>query len=257
MNIKERYYLIGIISVSLAIAIGISAGFYFYDDRGLGIEDIGSGDFSDINMNKSVVLIPGINNAGQGIAAVLETTIREGSGFVLVNINDLTAGSSTQDSARAAAIAAKNYLNVTDKDSIDVIYNIKTNAGAIDGPSAGAAMAVSLVSLIEKRELNDKVSITGFVDEEGFVGPASGIEEKADALRKEGIETLLVSNQIALPRDYIREESCSPSNGINKKDYCEVDYTSGKEINISGVEVIQVSNLEEAMGYFYRDKNEQ
>ncbi len=200
-----------------------------------------------------MILIPGINNAGQGIVAVLETTVRQGSGFVLVNINDLTAGSSTQNSARVAAKASKDYLELDDEDSIDVIYNIKTDAGVIDGPSAGAAMAVSLIFLLEKGDLNDGVSITGFVDEEGFVGPASRIEQKASALKKEGVKTLLVSNQVSLPREYTRGESCEFINGVGGREYCEIDYTSGGEINISGLQVIQVSKIEEAMEYFYEE----
>lgn len=245
MEFKERYYLVGVLVFSIALAIGISIGFYIYDESDLN-GDINQ-DFSEQSM-KSSLFIPGVNNRGDGIAAILETNIRDGSGLVLVNINNLDAGSSTQQSARIAAKAAKNYLGI-EEDEIDVIYNIKTDSPAIDGPSAGAAMAVSLISLFENKTLNDKVSITGFVDEDQTIGPASGIEEKAKALNSEGIETLLVSEQVTLPRNFIRKESCTPS---NEREYCEVNYSPEGELEISGLEIIAVKNLEETMKYFYK-----
>lgn len=250
MAFKQEYYLIGVFAVVLAFAVGISIGFYIYDDGSSRVDRTGVDDFSDMNLNKSVVYIPGVDNSGRGIAAVLETNVREGSGFVLVNINDLTAGSSTQESARVAAGAAKDYLNISDENSIDVIYNIKTEAGAIDGPSAGAAMAISLISLLENKDLDDSVSITGYVNERGFIGPSSGIEQKASALAERDIETLLVSDQVNLQREFVREESCEIVNGLDGREYCEVNYVSEGEIEISGINVVQVSDLGEALEYF-------
>lgn len=244
MKFKERYFIAAVLIFVVALAVGISIGFQFYGDKTASAENI-THDFS--NTDTSRVFIPGINDDGKGVTAILETNIREGSGFVLVNINDLDAGSSTQQSARVAARASKDYLGLNGS-KIDVIYNIKTDAGTIDGPSAGAAMAVSLISLIENKTLNEKVSITGFVDETGRIGPASGIEEKAAALEKEGIETLLLSNQVALPKDHVREESCTSS---ENREYCEINYVSEGGIEISGIEVIQINNLEDALEHFY------
>lgn len=246
MKYKERYFMAAVLIFVVALAVGISIGFQFYEGKTLPVENAAH-DFS--NTDTSRIFIPGVDDDGKGVTAILETNIREGSGFVLVNINDLDAGSSTQQSARIAAKASKNYLKLNGSE-IDVIYNIKTNAGTIDGPSAGAAMAVSLISLIENRTLNEKTSITGFVDETGKIGPASGIEEKATALKKEGIETLLLSNRVALPKDHIRKESCTSS---QDREYCEINYVSEGEIEISGIDVIQINDLEDALEHFYTE----
>jgi len=250
---SEKYYLIILFAIAVFFAVGIFIGLYIRGSYfGTERDDF---DFSGVT-EVSAVFIPGVDSNGRGVAAVLETNIREGSGFTLVNINDLTAGSSTQNSARAAVRAAKNYLNLSNETNTDVIYNIKTDAVFIDGPSAGAAMAVSLVSLLENKSLNDKVSITGYVDEQGIVGPASGIEQKASALEKEGIEILLVSDQVALPGDYTRQEFCKSVNGADSREYCEVNYVSEGEVLISGIKVIPVKDIEEALQYFYREDEE-
>ncbi|MBW6442759.1 hypothetical protein K0A97_03210 [Patescibacteria group bacterium] len=252
MEFKPEYYIIILFTIALFFTLGISIGsvFQFEDlnnNNGLS-KNVSNFNFSDVEIKKSLLPIPGVDNDGKGVAAFLETTIREGSGFTLVNINELTAGSSTQNSARVAVRTAKDYLGLDNDENLDVIYSIKTNAGFIDGPSAGAAMAVSLVSLLEDKPLNKTVAITGFVDEDGTIGPASGIEQKASALKAEGIEILLVSDQISLPRDYVKKESCGFINGL---EYCEVNYIAEGKVIISGVTIIPVKDLEEAMGYFY------
>src|SRR3989344_5814139 len=53
--------------------------------------------------------IVAIDNSGKGASAELLTEIRPGTGLVLVNINNELADFKTQYSARAAALAAKNY----------------------------------------------------------------------------------------------------------------------------------------------------
>ncbi len=249
MKFKSKHYIIGIFVIGLVLFFGILIGSYFQGKESINEKQYNGINLSGIELKKSVVYIPGVDNNGQGVSAILETSIRDGSGFVLVNINNLTAGSSTQDSARLAVRAVKKYLNLSEVNNFDIIYNIKTDAPVIDGPSAGAAMAVSLASLLENKTLNEKVSITGFVDGYGFVGPASGIEQKASALKKQGIEILLVSEQIALLQDYVKKEFCSSE---GEKTYCEINYIAGDEIIVSGIRIIQVKELNDTLEYFYK-----
>ena len=253
MRFKEEYYLIGLFLIALFFVVGIFMGFYIRSPDNLEsgnfpVRTEQNSDFSNMDLRKATIYIPGVDNSGGGIVAVLETNIRDGSGFTLVNINDLTAGSSTQDSARVAVRAAKKYMNISNESSFDVIYNIKTDAGLIDGPSAGAAMAISLISLLENKTLNENISITGYVEENGIIGPASGIEQKSFALKEKGIEILFVSDQAFLPRDYLRKVSCEL---IEQQEYCEVNYVAEEEIIISGIKIITVKNLNDALNYFY------
>ncbi|MEM4326177.1 MAG: S16 family serine protease [Candidatus Pacearchaeota archaeon] len=246
MMLKVQHYVIAIFLILLSLFVGFFIG--INSESKINNKSPGSINLSDIGVRKAMIYIGGVNSDGRGSSAVLETTLREGGGLILVNINNLTAGSATQESARLAVRAAKNYLNLSKTNNFDVIYNIKSDASFIDGPSGGAAMAITLISILENKSLNPNVSITGFVDEAGIIGPASGIEQKISALKDKGIKVLLVSEQVALPKDYIRKESCYQD---NKEEYCEINYVSGAEINILGIRVIQIKDIKEALKYFY------
>ena len=251
MNSERKNYKTRILTGLLILVFGILIGFYIQNKGNADQTQFNETNLPQIELRKSTIYIPGVDNNGRGVSAILETTVRDGSGFVLVNINDVTAGSTTQESARLAFRATKKYLNLSsEQNNFDVIYDIKTDASSVDGPSAGAAMAISLVSLLENKTLNEKVSITGFVDEEGFIGPVSGIEEKALAMKEKGAEIMLVSDQIALSQEYIRTKSCMSE---NERIYCEVTYVAGGELDISGIKIIQVKDMEGAHEYFYKE----
>ncbi|MBI3190932.1 hypothetical protein HYZ41_04495, partial [archaeon] len=87
--------------------------------------------------------IPAVDMYGNGVVAKLITTIRPGTGQVLVNVNDVLAQFDTQLSGRSAAKAVANVTS-TDMSNLDIIYEIKVNATIIEGPSAGASMATSI-----------------------------------------------------------------------------------------------------------------
>ena len=67
-------------------------------------------------------------------------------------------------------------------------------AGAIpkDGPSAGVAMFVSLVSLLTGKTVRSDVAMTGEISLRGLVLPVGGIKEKTLAALRAGITTVLL-----------------------------------------------------------------
>jgi ATP-dependent Lon protease len=67
-------------------------------------------------------------------------------------------------------------------------------AGAIpkDGPSAGVAMFISLVSLLMDEAVAHTVAMTGEISLRGLVLPVGGIKEKALAAHRAGIKTVLL-----------------------------------------------------------------
>jgi len=72
--------------------------------------------------------------------------------------------------------------------------HIHVPAGAIpkDGPSAGVAMFVALVSLLSGRTVRNDVAMTGEVSLRGLVLPVGGIKEKCVAAARAGIRTVLL-----------------------------------------------------------------
>src|SRR4030042_1424297 len=75
---------------------------------------------------------------------------------------------------------ACSYL---DKDCLkyDFIYTIKAGSPIIAGPSAGGAITLLTISLLEGFELDEGISITGTINSGGIIGSVGGIKEKIDA----------------------------------------------------------------------------
>jgi ATP-dependent Lon protease len=73
-------------------------------------------------------------------------------------------------------------------------YHIHVPAGAIpkDGPSAGAAMFTSLVSLLIGKPTRPDVAMTGEITLRGLVLPIGGLKEKILAAKQAGIKTVIL-----------------------------------------------------------------
>ncbi|HII79450.1 MAG TPA: ATP-dependent protease, partial [Methanosarcina sp.] len=81
--------------------------------------------------------------------------------------------------------------------SSDVIFSITADQEipGVDGPSAGALMTLLTISAINGNKLNDSITLTGTIDNEGNVGAIGGVLEKAQAAEAGG-KTLFL-----LPRE--------------------------------------------------------
>jgi predicted S18 family serine protease len=201
---------------------------------------------NNITENSIEMLIPAVDADGNGVVARLITTVRPGSGLVLVDVNDVLANYDTQISGRTAAKAAADYMNISLK-SYDVIYSVMVNASVVEGPSAGSAMSVSILLALQNRTPKAGVMMTGTIREDGTIGQAGAIFEKASAAKHLNITTFLVPvNQSTSSEG--KTKHCKLLNSI---EYCEVDYSSSmdisKELNMT---IIEVSNIGEALGYF-------
>jgi ATP-dependent Lon protease len=72
--------------------------------------------------------------------------------------------------------------------------HVHVPAGAIpkDGPSAGVAMYVALVSLLTEQSIRPDVAMTGEISLRGLVLPVGGIKEKVVAAQRAGIRKVLL-----------------------------------------------------------------
>lgn len=78
-------------------------------------------------------------------------------------------------------------------------FPVDIDSGSVGGPSAGLAFTLGLLDVLTPGELTggERVAVTGSIDASGAVGPIGGVEQKAAAVRREGIEVFLVPS--ALP----------------------------------------------------------
>ncbi|MCH7558655.1 MAG: endopeptidase La [Planctomycetes bacterium] len=76
-------------------------------------------------------------------------------------------------------------------------YHIHVPAGAVpkDGPSAGAAMFTSLVSLLLGKPTRPDVAMTGEITLRGLVLPVGGLKEKLLAAKQHGFTTVIVPQE--------------------------------------------------------------
>ncbi|MFT8351779.1 Lon family ATP-dependent protease [Clostridium saccharoperbutylacetonicum] len=134
---------------------------------------------------------------GLGVSGFLGSTIeieaavfpskKKGAG--VVRFND-TAGSMAKDSVFNAASVIRN---LTDKDIKD--YDIHVNAvggGKIDGPSAGAAITICIISALLNKPIRQDIAITGEISLHGNIKPVGGIFEKIYGAKRMGIKLVLI-----------------------------------------------------------------
>ena len=106
-------------------------------------------------------------------------------------------GDVMKESAQAAFTVVKSNnkkLNIASDRFKKFDYHIHVPAGAIpkDGPSAGVAMFISLVSLLSGRAVRPDVAMTGEITLRGLVLPVGGLKEKILAAKQAGIKTVIL-----------------------------------------------------------------
>ena len=203
----------------------------------------------------AVLNVPAVDNLGRGVTTLLKVQAKPGDGKVLTDINQLFFWVDTQNSIRVARDVAQNFTSANIS-QIDLTYTIETNASAVEGPSAGAALAVATVAAVQSRTLRPDVMITGSRRSDGSIGKVDGIAEKAGAAKDVGAKIFLVPADQGVVNEYKPvtkcEEQGTPGSGFHQK-YCSTEYVQ-KKTNIGeelGITVKEVSNLQEALEYFF------
>ncbi len=204
------------------------------------------GNVSGISVEMPIVAV---DSKGNGVLGKLVTTAKPGTGLVLVNINNVLAQYDTQLSGRTAVHAASNFTNI-DLQKWDIIYTIIVDANVIEGPSAGGVMAVSVIAALENKTINRSVAMTGTVDDDGTIGNAGGVKEKARIAKENGVTTFLVAINQSYDTTRKSETEC---NEINSTNYCEVKYKEtrtniAKELDMN---IVEVRDISEAARYFF------
>ncbi|NTV11839.1 MAG: AAA family ATPase, partial [Zoogloea sp.] len=100
-------------------------------------------------------------------------------------------GEVMKESAQAALTLAKTWTGDS-LEKLDIHVHVPAGATPKDGPSAGVAMFVALVSLLTGKPVRPDVAMTGEVSLRGLVLPIGGIKEKTLAALRAGIHTVML-----------------------------------------------------------------
>ncbi|MCL4517272.1 MAG: Lon family ATP-dependent protease [Firmicutes bacterium] len=112
-----------------------------------------------------------------------------------------TAGSMAKDSVFNAASVVRK-LTGQELADYDVHVNI-VGGGKIDGPSAGTAILMAIMSAVQNRPIRQDVAVTGEVSIQGKVKAVGGIPEKIYGAKQAGVRKVVISreNQGDVPKD--------------------------------------------------------
>ena len=129
-----------------------------------------------------------------GETLYIETALISGKGELIVTGQ---LGDVMQESARAAMTYARANLSAFGKkedffENIDVHIHVPAGAIPKDGPSAGIAMAVSLISTLVDKPVDKHIAMTGEITIRGRALPIGGLKEKALGALRGGIKTILI-----------------------------------------------------------------
>ncbi|MFN2377291.1 MAG: endopeptidase La [Candidatus Binatia bacterium] len=100
-------------------------------------------------------------------------------------------GDVMKESAQAALTLAKTHIGDA-LEKLDIHIHVPAGATPKDGPSAGVAMFLALVSLLTDKSVRPDVAMTGEISLRGLVLPIGGVKEKLLAALRAGITTVMI-----------------------------------------------------------------
>ena len=178
-----------------------------------------------------------VTENGDGLSADLILDIEPGTGKVWSALTSLI-GTTTQNTERISVALARNYVSNVDK--YDYKFEISSNASLVEGPSAGAAMALLTISMLQNKTIPPTVGITGTITTEGMVGNVGGIFEKAKEAASIGTKLLMIpdgeASQIIIDNEGVQS--------INLMDYALENW---------GMKVVEVTDIDEVLSYAFTD----
>jgi ATP-dependent Lon protease len=138
----------------------------------------------------------------------IEATRIPGSGKLILTGQ---LGDVMKESAQAALSIVKNGaatfgIEAARFERIDIHIHVPAGATPKDGPSAGVAMFMALVSLMTERTVRSDTAMTGEISLRGLVLPVGGIKEKIVAAHGAGIRRVMLPARNRKDFDDIPEE---------------------------------------------------
>ena len=124
----------------------------------------------------------------------IEATATPGAGRLILTGQ---LGDVMKESAQAALSIVKNRcgaygIDASRFEKTDIHVHVPAGATPKDGPSAGVAMFMALVSLMTDRTVRSDTAMTGEISLRGLVLPVGGIKEKIVAAHRAGLKRIML-----------------------------------------------------------------
>ncbi|MBI4895089.1 MAG: hypothetical protein HY831_01215 [Candidatus Aenigmarchaeota archaeon] len=211
-----------------------------------------------LSLSSSSTNVVAVSEDGSGILGKANIELVPGKGRILIN-TDPFIEADTQLSAETAIKYALNYTKVNIKNNdIIVSFNMTfTNASQADvvgGPSAGSALTVAAIAVLENKTVRNDISLTGTVELNGSIGKVGSVPEKAAAAGKAGMKIFLVPKDQAQITYSEKVSETEMSNGfeIKKIKYVQkTDSLNNYTLSQWNMTTIEVENVLDTLQYVF------
>ena len=172
--------------------------------------------------------VPAVDGEEQGILTNITLSARPGTGKLALELGSSTISTDTQESIRTA-IGEASRLSGKQSSKYDFDVGFGDAVGKVNGPSAGAAMALMAYSEMSGKALRRDFTITGTINKGGSIGPVGGVKAKIDAVGYDSPFAVM-----AVPSGQDEEGGAGILDSVYLPDYASQKY---------GLKVVLVSNL--------------
>jgi ATP-dependent Lon protease len=151
----------------------------------------------------------------------IEAVLLPGKGKVIATgkLGDVMKESVQAAESYVKSRAVEFGIKPTEFSKRDIHVHVPEGATPKDGPSAGVAMATSIISVLTGIPISKSLAMTGEITLRGRVLPIGGLKEKLLAALRGGLKTVLI------PRE-------------NEKDLAEIPDNVKKNLNIISAETV-------------------
>ncbi len=178
-----------------------------------------------------------------GLLAFIDLEAKaRGSSQLFLNISSSNIDADTQASIKTAIHEAAREAAV-DENAYDYTASILSDAENVNGPSAGAALAILAYSEFTGRQIRADFTITGTIEEGGAIGRVGGVREKIEAIGNSSSARV-----VAVP--------------MGQAEGYEIGVFEDEGIGESakakwGIQVVEVANLSEALSIAFSPEGSQ